>query len=400
MFRYSFARAMTMTDPLDKDALLRAAAAQVPDADFGSDDFHEPLSVFLDALRDEAQLEPMGVWATVTRVMASLTKRRKLARLLARKPAIAERPIEAPVFVLGFPRTGTTMLHNLLASDPASRAIRLWEMREPFAPEDAPADWQEQVIATTEQLVKAGYQLSPRLEQIHPLRPTWPDECSWLLRNSFSTMVLGFSYFIPSYVQWLNQRDATPDYAYFRLQLQAILSQRPGQPLVLKDPCHIWQLGTLLDTFPDARVIHLHRDIAEVLPSFCSLCRALQEGGATARSPEAIGAYASDMLETAMDRMIATRAGLSARDEARILDLDYRELVGAPLDAMAKIYGHIERPLSAEASQAMAAWLEGSRALTGRHRYSLDMFGLDASATRSRFAAYSERFSAHLSTAA
>lgn len=389
-----------MTHALDEAALLRAAEAQVPNADFCGDEFLPGLRRLLAALRDEAQLEPQGEWTALGRLVASLNRRRRLSQLLARQPEIATGSIEAPVFILGFPRTGTTMLHNLLAADPDSRAIRLWEMREPFAPADAPADWREQMIAQMEQLVAAGYRLSPRLADIHPLRPTWPDECSWLLRNSFATPVLGFSYYIPSYVDWLWSTDQRPVYEFYALQLRAILAQRPGQPLVLKDPCHIWHLDALLASFPDARVIHLHRDIGEVLPSFCSLCQALHEGGARPRGPEAIGAYARDMLARGMERMLAVREQLAAEDEARIIDLDYRELVGDPLAGVAKIYGRLGRELGDEARAAMAAWLEGSRKLTGRHRYSLAGFGLEPAEVRERFAPYAERFAPHLSSAA
>src|SRR6185295_13554250 len=138
--------------------------------------------------------------------------------------------IAAPIFILGFPRTGTTLLHHLLAADSRNRAVRLWEMREPFAPDDRPGfdrdSWMRSVIATTEQVVAAAYKLSPRLADIHPLRPTWPDECSWLFRNNFTSLVFGFSHFVPSYVEWLLAQDMRPAYAYFKLQLQGIVYQR------------------------------------------------------------------------------------------------------------------------------------------------------------------------------
>lgn len=378
-----------MARALDEAALLRASTAQIPDAEFGGDEFREPLRVLLTALNDEARLEAVGEWATVARVIASLNKRRRLWQILRDRPEVREQPISAPIFVLGFPRTGTTLLHNLLASDARNRAIRLWEMREPFAPDHPPADWQAKTIAATEQLIAAGYQLSPRLAAIHPLRATWPDECSWLFRNGFASLVFAFAYHVPSYLSWLLARDARPDYAYFRLQLQAIVSQRPGAPLVLKDPCHLWQLDALLDQFPDARIIQLHRRVEDVVASFCSLVHALQEGGTKARSPEEIGRYASDMLEQGMSRMLAVRAGLA---DDRIVDVDYRELIADPLGVVAGLYRRFDLELDAAARSAMHAWLEQSRDLSGRHHYSLASYGLDEHAVRRRFAPYTERF--------
>lgn len=376
---------------------MRASIAQVPAGSFGDDTFLEPMRTLLDALEAEAALEPMGQFAASARLITALNRRRRLAELLELRPEVRDQPIEAPIFVLGFPRTGTTLLHNLLAADARNRAVRLWEMREPVAPPDASESWARDTIATTEQLVEAGYRLSPRLVDIHPLRATWPDECSWLFRNGFASLVFGFSYFVPSYLQFMYARDARPDYAYFRLQLQAILSQRPGQPLVLKDPCHIWNLDALLETFPDARIIHLHRRLEEVVPSFASLCHALQEGGAKARPLEQIGAYAADMLEVGMQRMLAARERLGGE---QILDLDYRDLVRGPLDTLAKIYSRFGLELDAGARASMDAWLETNRGLSGKHHYSLEMFGFDADALSRRFSPYNDTFAAHVRAAA
>lgn len=375
------------TSAFDEAALLRAAQAQVPDADFGDGEFRPAFSRLLAALRDEARLDRMGEWAAASRIIQALVRRRQLSRLLERAPQIRERAIPAPIFILGFPRTGTTMLHNLLAADPRHRAVRLWEMREPFAPDDQPgfdADaWTRSVIATTEQIVAAGYKLSPRLADIHPLRATWPDECSWLFRNSFTSLVFGFSHFVPGYVEWLLAQDMRPAYSHFKLQLQAITHQRGGGTLVLKDPCHLWHIDALLDVFPDARVIQLHRPAEQVAGSFASLCHALHEGGATPRSSAEIGRYAVEMLASGLQRSRAVRATLAP---GRIFDVEYPELVGDPIATLARIYARFDLPFEATARDGAATWLAENRSLGSRHRYELREFGLEASTIARRFA--------------
>lgn len=383
-------------DPFDIDGLMRAAAAQIPDADFGPAGFEASLARLLAALRDEARLSPQGTWTTVGRIVQSLKRRRLLSRLERRHPEIAEVPLPAPIVIVGFPRTGTTLLHNLLAADPASRAIRLWEMREPFAPVDAGDGWAAEVEQVTAQLVDAGYKLSPRLVDIHPLKAEWPDECSWLFRNSFATLVHGFSHFVPGYVDWLMRRDMTPDYADYRRQLRAIVWQRPGAPLVLKDPCHLWHLPELLAALPDARVIHLHRDVDRVASSFASLCRALHEGTAAARPDAEIGAYAVDMLETGMRRMLEARAALPAE---RFVDLGYDRLVADPAAAVAALYERLDLPWTPAAQAGVEGWLAEGRKLTGRHQHGLADFGLDADDVRARFAPYTDDFARFLEPA-
>jgi hypothetical protein len=374
------------TSALDEAALLRAATAQVPDADFGGEEFLPAFSRLLAALRDEAQLDRSGEWAAAARIVMALNRRRQLSRLLARAPELRDRPIASPIFILGFPRTGTTLLHNLLATDPRNRAVRLWEMREPFAPDDRPGfdaqAWSSSVIATTEQVIAAGYKMSPRLADIHPLRATWPDECSWLFRNSFTSLVFGFSHYVPSYVEWLLAQDMQPAYAYFKLQLQAITHQRGGAPLVLKDPCHLWHLGALLQVFPDARVIQLHRAPEQVVGSFASLCQALHEGGATARPSAEIGRYALDMLARGLQRIDAVRATLAPD---RIFDVDYRELVGDPIETLQRIHARFGLSFEADARDRATAWLAENRGLSGRHRYELHDFGLDATEVERQF---------------
>ena len=145
-----------MNSPFESEPLLQAAVSQLPDAGFGPGEFRPSLDLLLDCLRREARLTQPGTWSAVGRVVQSLKRRRLLAKLLVQRPELTDLPVEAPVFIVGFPRTGTTMLHNLLASNTNHRAVRLWEMREPFAPEGADDGWRDATVATTRQLVEAG----------------------------------------------------------------------------------------------------------------------------------------------------------------------------------------------------------------------------------------------------
>ena len=159
-----------MAQPFDHHALMESAAAQVPDSDFGPDGFQDALRTLLSGLRDEAKLTQMGTWAALTRCVQSLTRRRRLSRLLRTHPEIRDVAVAAPVVIVGFPRSGTTALQNMLAANPRHRAIRTWEMREPFAPEDAPEDWAAQTEQTTHGLIQARQRMSPQLVDIHPPR--------------------------------------------------------------------------------------------------------------------------------------------------------------------------------------------------------------------------------------
>nr|VFK64415.1 MAG: Sulfotransferase family protein [Candidatus Kentron sp. UNK]VFK71070.1 MAG: Sulfotransferase family protein [Candidatus Kentron sp. UNK] len=375
-----------MNQILSAQALSNAAQAQFPEGDYGHENYQPALDTLLRGLLEEAKLEPVGLYAASSRLIASLKRRRQLVAHIEKHPETADIKIERPVFILGFPRTGTTLLHNLFASDPANRSIRLWEMRDPFAESEQDI---AKAMEEMQALVESAYRLSPRLVDIHPLKAEWPDECSWLFRNSFASMVNAFSYFIPGYVQWMLARDMTEDYEYFRKQLQAILSLRPGSPLVLKDPCHIWHSPELLKTFPDARIIQLHRDPQQVAPSFISLCLALQEGAATIRSLPEITDYCLNMLTAGLEQMLAAREQLP---QEHFIDLGYHELVANPEAALERLYGGLEMNFSSQAQTGIRQWLSRGSRHTGKHRYQLSDFGLTAQDVEQRFSAYNEYF--------
>lgn len=375
-----------MNQILSIPALSNAAAAQVPKGDFGSEDYEPALEVLLKSLHDESQLEPIGLFAISAQLIASLKRRRQLVARFERHPEIKDIKIEKPIFILGFPRSGTTLTHNLFSSDPANRTIRLWEMRNPFVETETEIS---KAIEETKAMVVVAYKLSPKLVDIHPINAEWPDECSWLFRNSFASMVHAFSYFIPSYFEWITTRDMTEDYVYYRKQLQAILSLRHGCPLILKDPCHIWHIPELLKTFPDARILQLHRDPRQMVPSFISLCRALQEGGMKLRPLPEIGEYCVNMLTTGLDRMLTSREQLPKEN---FTDMGYFELLANPEAAMEKLYDQLGMTLSSNGRTGIQQWLLQGKKHTGKHQYGLSDFGLTVQGIDEKFARYDERF--------
>lgn len=384
-----------MKHMLDAAALVDAAAAKERLVDFGGEHCKEALDSLLDALREEAEISPMGMWRTVPRLINTLGKRALAVDALKRSPEIAELPVEAPLFITGFPRTGTTLLQNLLSADPANRPMLLWELRTPVTPPGAPATWVQETIRETQALMDFIYKTAPEFARIHPMAPEAPDECSWLLRNSFASMVYAFTYYVPSYVEWLAalpQATVVEHYRDFKRQLQLVLARRPGQRLVLKDPCHAWHLGALLEVFPDAHILHLHRDTCEVLPSLASLCSALHAMESDRRDPARMGQYALRLMETAAAALERDRAQLPA---GAVTDVRYTDLIASPVECALALQRSAGRDPGEGAADAMSTWLESNRQhKAGRHGYTLEQYGIQADALRERFARYTRQ---HLS---
>lgn len=362
---------MSRLDPLLNRAGLRPGELR-------EGPWEEALARLLDALDATAELDAMRRENTARQLAHSLAMRGRLQSAPPPGPSPA-----APIVIVGFPRTGTTLLHNLLATHPEHTAHPLWALRRPLWTE---AD-RDGAVAEAEAWIDLLHQVNPDFPRIHPMHPLRPDECSWLFRQSFASMVYAFQYFVPDYARWLAQADVRWAYAEYATQL-AHLGAR-GR-LLLKDPCHLWHLDALLDTFPDALIVQLHRDPADFVPSLASLCSAMQSFGTRQRSAEQMGRYALELASTGMRRMLEVR---EARPGARILDLDYRELTRDPIAACLRVCEAAGTATHPGVVHRIEDWLDANPPTRhGAHRYSLEGFGLRPEGVADVFGPYAARF--------
>lgn len=394
---------------LEEQPILAEAAAR-----FGVEEplearFRPALQALLRALHEEARLSPRGLALTRERVIRALGRRVALAQLERREPQLLTVPVERPIIVTGFPRTGTTLLHNLLARVEGLWAPPLWQLRTPVAPAtvrpEQQARWAEQQRRETELMLEQLYAGAPEFRAIHPMHADWPDECNWLLRNSFSTLVNAFSWFVPGYVEFLRSSAMDQAYADHRRFLRALLhghapGHAPGHArsprLALKDPCHMWQAEALLASYPDATIITLHREPAQIVPSLASLCASLQAIDTDSpRTPAEIGRFALYILGHGLRALEQARRTLPPE---RFIDLPYRELVAAPGAVLLTLGEQLGFDAGAVAVEEAGRWLADNRQhKLGRHRYALEEFGLGEGVIEEYFAEYRERFGALLS---
>ena len=116
---------------LRDEALLDEAARNTGLSDFGDDGFREGLRVLLGALVTEAGLHDFGRFFAHKEVLRHLENRLKVTADWKRHPEMAEVEIVQPLFVVSLPRTGSTILHELLAQDPDNRYVATWECNLP-----------------------------------------------------------------------------------------------------------------------------------------------------------------------------------------------------------------------------------------------------------------------------
>ncbi|MEV4344461.1 sulfotransferase [Actinoplanes sp. NPDC049596] len=364
-------------------------AAQRQDADPAEFRFLEPLDRLADSLAREARLTPEGSRIVRSSLVATLERQITLDRLIHRHPEITATPVPRPIIITGLLRTGTTLVHNLLAQHPGLRVPALWELLDPATERLGAAEY-EAMADRAQDYVDEYNRVAPQLPRIHFLDARRPDECHRLIGTTFASMVYEMRYRVPGYGAWLAGQDLTEQYRYHRRQLQALLWRVPGAPVVLKCPFHLWSLPALIAAYPDARIVHMHRDPAETVPSTASLCAAIREARSDRVDRAEIGPYWLRRIEPIITDVAATRRAVPA---GQILDVRYRDLVRDPVGQAGRICDFAGVPMTAVATDAARAYLAGNGAgKHGRHEYHPADFGLDAAGLSRRFTAYRETF--------
>ncbi len=376
----------------DADGLVATARRLTGLSDLGGDEFLEPMGRFLAALDAEGGLSLIGRSAMRRLTLRVLEQRLRIAAALREFPGIRDVPVEAPMFILGLPRTGTTLLHNLLAQDPAARVPLLWELLRPAPPPEPLTRDTDPRIAVARGELAMVHEFVPDLLRIHPQDPTAPDECFHLLAITFQNFIADISASCPSYLRWLLTSDMVPAYRYYRTTLQVLTWKVRGRYLVLKAPSHLFALDALLAVFPDARVVQTHRDPRQVAASCCSLfetARSLYtEGADLAR----LGETWLENWSTAMDRAMAARERAGA---ARFHDVAFEDLTADPMAVVRGIHARFGIETDQETDARMAAWLAmNPRDKHGVHTYSLSRYALDPDRVAERFSGYLARFCA------
>jgi hypothetical protein len=375
---------------LSEPALLEAARRATGLDDFGEPWFREGLRALLASYEEGGHLTTFGRLRARNECIRLLANRLRIEDDRRRFPEIARERIAAPIFIVGLPRTGTTLLHHLLAQDPAHRVLAVWEVLAPSPPPRRETRDTDPRRAAAERSLRRFERLAPEFAAIHPIHASGPEECVNLFNLCFASMQFETASDVPTYAAWLERQDLRAAYAYYRELLKLLQWRCPAERWVLKSPAHLFALDALLETFPDACVVQTHRDPLRVLPSQCSLVAHLRVLGEKRVEPQAIGREVPATFARGVERAMAVRARTG---EERFTDVHYRELVRDPLAAVRAIYERFGLRLEPRAEAAMKSWLAANpQGKHGAHRYTLEQFGLDAAIESRRFAAYRERF--------
>ena len=377
---------------LEPESLLAAASRSEGLSDFGPDSFRPGFEKLIESLERDARLSLFGRFFARRQFLELLGHRLQLVETRKRRPEIAEEVIRPPLFILGLPRTGTTLLYGLLAEDPAHRAPLSWEIDQPCPPAETVTYHTDPRIETTQARFDQVNQLAPGFQTIHPVGALMPQECIVPTASEFMSIRFQMCFDCESYDEWLLEQDMHPTYEHHRRFLQHMQSRHAGERWILKSPGHLGPIDALFDVYPDAMVVQTHRDPIRVIPSVANLEYTMRLVSSDDVDPARVGRQMLSVWSTLLDQGMKARAAHPER-ESRILDLSMREVVGDPIACVEKIYRHFELDLSDEARDRMRRYLAAHpKDEFGVHRYSLEAFGLQADAVNAAFKGYRERF--------
>ncbi|MDF3340795.1 sulfotransferase [Mycolicibacterium septicum] len=386
-----------MTNRFDPDTLI-AQASEIA----GTDDFGEPagwrehLALLADGLATEAQLNDLGVEIAVMDIVGPLVNRLRIMQWRRENPDVATTPVARPIFIVGQPRTGTTILFDLLAQDPALRPPLTWEVDAPWPLPQPDTYTTDPRIAQIQANIEMSEQLVPGLLAHHPMGALVGQECVRMSAGQFCSMIFSVQYRLPTYYRWLlHDADHRDAYRYHRMFLQHLQSGMPGTGApaqwLLKSPAHLWQLEALVAEYPDALIVQTHRDPLNVISSIAALTTHLRR----------LASDHSDITECAQQSreeiIVGLEHSMKARDSGvlapgQIVDVQFADFIRDPFATIGGIYEALDREFTPVAEQRMRDFLAAHPGDNGGARYSWSNTGLDAGEVRAQVTGYQERF--------
>ena len=367
---------------LNVEKLLQKAVKRTKISDFGDEAFKEGLHELVKSI-EASDMTVVNKIALKQTISFNLTRRLILENTRKKRPDIFQQPLNNPLIVLGFPRTGTTIIHRLLALDPNSRAYTMLELTYPFP-------WMN-LDAMRPQMQKSYARMKsimPDLDMKHEVGVDIPEECINVLGPTFSSWNYYIQAPVPEYMKWCFTTDQHRKYREYKDYLHLLQSMDPEKRPTLKSPPHTAGIKEIHEVIPNAMMVQMHRDPVEFVLSTNSILKTLHQR----EKPEQIKKMALDNLDFIEGMMIKN---LEHRKEmgSHVFDVMYKDLMKDPVATIQSIYDHYNIPWPKGYDKLILDYLEvNKKNKYGKHKYTLEEFGLTKKMVLDRLKPYIEEF--------
>jgi hypothetical protein len=343
---------------LDEESLLRCAMRNTGLSDFGDDDWREPFRLLLDDLENTADLHLVGRLMTRSDLLVHLEGRLRVVDWLKRHPEVEREVIEAPVFVVGLPRSGTTIMEEILGADPNARSVRMWEAKFPVPPARAEDPKPDPRIARASALVGLQDAITPEWATMHKVGGDLPVECIEFTYSSFVSYAFSASFHVPNYTRYVAASDHRSAFAWHEKILKLLQSTGKPQHWLLKGPTHLPVLPALFERYPDARLALMLRDPVKATASVVDVSGTLfymRSDNTESNKPHGQfidGKPAVDALQRVIEW---SESGAIPRE--RVHPVNYLEFFADPERGLEKLYAELGLPLGPVSRRAMLDYL-------------------------------------------
>ena len=379
-----------LVGPVKIDNLLRAAKKKTGLDDFGEENFRPALEKLIDSVNHEAKLHAFGRFVIKQRIVGLLANRLRAQYFFSKHPEILGTQLPPPVIITGLQRTGTTFLQRLLSADPSNRSLYSWETLNPAPQTNYKKGDNKTRLKEAKTAEQALRFLSPGFFAIHPVEHDATEEDILLLDISFLSTVPEATMDVPTYSSWVEKESQVPAYRYERKLLHLLNWQRSGERFILKSPHHLEFLDDLFNVFPNAKIIHTHRDPYKTLPSFCNMISYGRAIFSDHVDPKLVAQHWTNKCARMVNRSIESRQRIG---DDKFLDISYYDLIKGPVETVRQIYQFLGTDFSSAVQENVEQKLTTNRQHKyGVHQYSMEAFGLTQAYIDELFGHYRETF--------
>ena len=372
---------------------IAQAVEKAGSEDFGGRTFEAGLDALIHSLNTDIDLAEGTADYFRNQILQLLVNRIEVTRLVKSHPEISEESIEKPLFILGLPRSGTTILQTLLALDPGARYLRNFETAGPICP---PPELIPESVDPRIQICHQGmeglFEAAPVLRGINGINfmAQGTAECQNLTAHEFVHMGWSSGSSLFSHGSWVSDRDMETAYQWHKRLLQVLQWKLPNDRWVLKAPIHLFGLSRLMEAYPDARLIFTHRNPFDAVVSGVSMVCHWTRFTTGQADVKAIAHWYPELWAKGLGRALDARESLNP---GQCIDIFHRDISADPVKTVERIYTHFNIPLSTGAKRRMKTWLrDHPRSRFGDHRPEPEALNLSPGPEKERFRFYYDAF--------
>ena len=375
--------------PQSCQQLLENARRETGLHEFG-EGFLDPFQKLIRSAEEDVAFTPLGKTGFEADIHRILVNRLRFQEDLKKHPGILDEDVSDPIIILGLPRTGTSKLQRMLSAVPGVQKAYFWRLLNPAPFPDADPSQPDPRIAAAEEAAGIMAEVAPDMVAAHSMIADEVDE-EFHLHGFHSESFVHCLYTpLESYYQWVKDRGMKSAYQYMVNTLKYLQWQdggKRGRPWVLKSPFHIGYFDTMISMYPKSTLIHSHRDVCDVVPSFCRLIESSWRVKTDRVDLDALGHMILEFWGALMDRYLVQRQQLSTSVD--ILDIGYHVVTRNPLPLMREILERAGIEYTEEREKAMLQWQENNpQDRYGRNLYSMERYGLNRETIERRFGGY------------